>query len=58
MIEVSERIGNVTYPIPNPDRIQETRQRREAIERDRSSGKKKKGKKKKSTEDNRLDTRV
>lgn len=58
MIDVSERVGNITNPIPNPDRIQKTRQRRETIERDRSNGRRKKDKKKKSTEDNRLDTRV
>ncbi len=58
MIDVSERVGNIGYPIPNPDRIQKTRQRRETIQRDQSNGKRKKDKKKKSSEDNRLDTRV
>ncbi len=58
MIEGSEKVGNVTYPIANPDRIQKTRQRRETLQRDRSNGKKGKNKKKKSTEDHRLDRRV
>ena len=58
MIDVSEKVGSVTYPIQNPDRVQKTRQRRETIKRDRSNGKKKNDKRKKSSEDNRLDTRV
>ena len=58
MIDVSERVGGVTYPIQNPDRVQKTRQRRETNKRDRSNGRKKDDKRKKSSEDNRLDTRV
>ena len=58
MIDVSEKVGSVTYPIQNPDRVQKTRQRRETIKRDRSNGNRKNDKKKKSSEDNRLDTRV
>jgi hypothetical protein len=58
MIDVSDRIGNVPYPIQNPDRIQEVRQRRETIKRDRSNGRRKTDKRKKPSKDNRLDTRV
>jgi hypothetical protein len=58
MIDVSERVGSIAYPIQNPDRVQKTRQRRETIKRDRSNGKRKNDKRKKSPEDNRLDTRV
>ena len=58
MIDVSEKVGGVTYPIQNPDRVQKTRQRRETIKRDRSNGRRKDDKRKKSSEDNRLDTRV
>jgi hypothetical protein len=58
MIDVSEKVGGVTYPIQNPDRVQKTRQRRETIKRDRSNGSSRKQKRKKSSEDNRLDTRV
>lgn len=58
MIDVSDRIGNVVYPVQNPDRIQEARQRRETIKRDRSNGRRKTDKRKKSSKDNRLDTRV
>ena len=58
MIDVSEKIGNVVYPVQNPDRIQEVRQRRETIKRDRSNGRRKPNKRKKSSKDNRLDTRV
>ena len=58
MIDVSEKIGNVSYPVQNPDRIQEVRQRRETIKRDRPNGRRKTKKRKKSSEDNRLDTRV
>ncbi len=58
MIDVSERVGSITYPIQNTDRVQKTRQRRETIKRDRSNGRRKDDKRKKSSEDNRLDTRV
>jgi hypothetical protein len=58
MIDVSDKIGNVVYPVQNPDRIQEVRQRRETIKRDRSNGRRNTKKRKKSSEDNRLDTRV
>jgi hypothetical protein len=58
MIDVSDKIGNVVYPVQNPDRIQEVRQRRETIKRDRSNGRRKTNKRKKSSKDNRLDTRV
>jgi hypothetical protein len=58
MIDVSDRIGNVVYPVTNPDRIQEVRQRRETIKRDRPNGRRKTDKGKKSSKDNRLDTRV
>ncbi len=58
MIDVSERVGSITYPIQNPDRVQKTRQRRETIKRDRSNERRKKDKRKKSSEDNRLDTLV
>jgi hypothetical protein len=58
MIDVSDKIGNVVYPVQNPDRIQEVRQRRETIKRDRSNGRRKSNKRKKSSKDNRLDTRV
>jgi len=58
MIDVSEKVGGVTSPIQNPDRVQKTRQRRETNKRDRSNGKRKDDKRKKSSEDNRLDTRV
>ena len=58
MIDVSDKIGNVVYPVQNPDRIQEVGQRRETIKRDRSNGRRNTKKRKKSSEDNRLDTRV
>jgi len=58
MIDGSDRIGNIVYPLQNPDRIQEVRQRRETIKRDRSNGKRKPGTTKKASKDNRLDTRV
>jgi hypothetical protein len=58
MIDVSDKIGNVVYPVQNPDRIQEVRQRRETIKRDRSNGRRKTKKQKKPSGDNRLDTRV
>ncbi len=58
MIDVSERVGSITYPIQNTDRVQKTRQRRETIKRDRSNGRRKDDKRKKSSEDNRMDTRV
>jgi hypothetical protein len=58
MIDVSDKIGNVVYPVQNPDRIQEVRQRRETIKRDRPNGRRKTNKRKKSSKDNRLDTRV
>ena len=58
MIDASERVGGVTYPNQNPDRVQKTRQRRETIKRDRSNGGRESQKRKKSSEDHRLDTRV
>jgi len=58
MIDVSEKVGSIPYPIQNPDRVQKTRQRRETIKRDRSNGRRKNDKRKKSSEDDRLDTRV
>jgi hypothetical protein len=58
VIDVSDRIGNVVYPAQNPDRIQEVRQRRETIKRDRSNGRRKPGDSKKSSKDNRIDTRA
>lgn len=58
MIDASDRIKNIVYPLQNPDRIQEIRQRRETTKRDPSNGKRKPGTTKKSSKDNRLDTRV
>jgi len=58
MIDASDKIGNVVYPVQNPDRIQEVRQRRETVKRDRSNGRRNTKKRKKPSEGNRLDTRV
>ena len=59
MIDVSDKIGGIAYPIQHPDRVHEIRKRRETIKRDESNERRRQKKKKnKSTEDHRIDTRV
>ncbi len=59
MIDVSDKIGGIAYPVQHPDRIHEIRKRRETIKRDESNERRRDGKKKKKpTGDHRLDTRV
>jgi len=59
MIDVSDKIGGIAYPIQQPDRIHEVRKRRETIKRDESNERRRQEKKKKkSTGEHRIDTRV
>ncbi len=58
VIDVSDRIGGIVYPIPSPERIKEIRRRKEAGTRDRSNGRKAPQKRKKDAKEDRLDTHV